>query len=172
MEWRPIPNFSQYEVSPLGQVRSIDRIIKWRGVARKWNGKLLKLQTCRQGYLKVSIINDLGERKTIKVHRIVALAFLGKSNLTVNHKDFNKLNNCVFNLEYLSRSENSLHFHKNKKRKMPTCENHKNSKLSNKQVLEILKLKGKISQRKIAKIYNISPTCVGYIHRRITYRSL
>lgn len=53
-----------------------------------------------------------GKHKTFLVHRLVANAFLDKligSNMTVNHKDGNRLNNNVDNLEWLSRADNIRH---------------------------------------------------------------
>ena len=46
------------------------------------------------------------KKKTIKVHKLVANAFLGKSNLQVDHIDGNKLNNKLNNLEYVTPKEN------------------------------------------------------------------
>lgn len=50
-----------------------------------------------------------GERKTIGVHRVIAYAFLGISDLTVNHKDGNKENNSISNLEYMATKEQNEH---------------------------------------------------------------
>ncbi len=55
------------------------------------------------GYLQLTIKN-----KTIKVHRLVIEAFKGKSDLTVDHIDGNKLNNSLDNLQYLTREENLI----------------------------------------------------------------
>lgn len=46
---------------------------------------------------------------THKVHRLILLTYIWESNLDVNHKDWNKSNNHISNLEYCTRSENSLH---------------------------------------------------------------
>lgn len=62
----------------------------------------------KRGWLRCHIwIN--GVRKTIAVHRIIALTFLGESNLTVNHIDGDKDNNTLANLEYLTVTENNKH---------------------------------------------------------------
>lgn len=64
----------------------------------------------RQVNLK-SIVAKNGYRQSIKVHRIVAMAFVGNphGHKEVNHKDGNKLNNDASNLEWVSRSENIKH---------------------------------------------------------------
>ena len=77
----------------------------------KSNGKLLKGWLSKQGYLLVSISNNK-IRKNISVHRLVAECFLDnpdKKDL-VNHKDQNKQNNHLDNLEWCTYSENSNHF--------------------------------------------------------------
>lgn len=65
------------------------------------------------GYLQITFYNK-NKPKTFQVHRLVALAFIDNhGNLPqVNHKDGNKLNNCVDNLEWVSDSENKLHCYK------------------------------------------------------------
>lgn len=67
--------------------------------------KLIQGHTDQSGYSRVKI-----DRKECRVHRLVALTYLGPSNgLEVNHKDFNRSNNHVSNLEYVTRKENIRH---------------------------------------------------------------
>jgi hypothetical protein len=91
----PIKQFSHYEVSNEGRVRKGKRILK------SWTST---------GYKKVILCND-GVRKSITVHRLVAMAFLkqGKNQIWINHKDCNKSNNKVENLEWCTPSENLKH---------------------------------------------------------------
>jgi hypothetical protein len=67
------------------------------------------------GYLGISVTNKHKQRKYTFVHRLVALAFLKHidNDFVVNHKDFNKQNNCVENLEWVSQQQNSIHSTKN-----------------------------------------------------------
>ena len=65
--------------------------------------RLIKGTLRNNGYLQLTIKN-----KTIKVHRLVIDAFKGKSDLTVDHIDGNKLNNSLDNLQYLTREENLI----------------------------------------------------------------
>lgn len=60
-------------------------------------------------YLQNTLVNDNGNRKTIKTHRLVAMAFLpNPKNLPdINHKDFNRKNNNVDNLEWCTEQYNS-----------------------------------------------------------------
>lgn len=73
-------------------------------------GRVLS-QHLRKGYLYVALSDGEGRRKKYSVHRLVAMAFLeNKHNLPhVNHKDGNKCNNNVLNLEWVSEAENQLH---------------------------------------------------------------
>lgn len=71
----------------------------------------LKPNKTTNGYLKVVLMGSDGSRITVNVHRLVAMAFLENSNegYVVNHKDGNKENNSVENLEWVSPKENIVH---------------------------------------------------------------
>lgn len=97
---RPVIGFPDYDVSEFGDVYS------WKSGKRV----LLKLRTDIDGYKTVGLYKD-GKCKRVKVHRLVADAFIpkGKGKDCVNHKDGNKWNNSVGNLEWCTRKENSTH---------------------------------------------------------------
>lgn len=73
-------------------------------------GKVLKPSIDKDGYEKV-VLTKNGKRKTYRVHRLVAMAFIPNpySKKTVNHIDGNKLNNCVDNLEWATHKEQKEH---------------------------------------------------------------
>ena len=103
-EWRPIEGYEYYEVSNLGRVRSwIDN--RWR---IRSTPKVLSLHRLTKGYLGVSLSSAPNISKTVKVHRLVAKAFIpNPDNLPmVNHKDEDKTNNCVSNLEWCTNEYN------------------------------------------------------------------
>lgn len=111
MEWRPVKGYEgYYEVSENGDVRSVDReyYVESINQNRKKKGVVLKQQTSNTGYKTAHLSKD-GDAKVCLVHRIVANAFLDNhDNLPqVNHKDGNRLNNRVDNLEWCSASYNS-----------------------------------------------------------------
>ena len=113
--WKSIKDYEgYYEVSNLGKIRSLDRTIKQvcskdktKYQYNKYKGKLIKPSLINSGYYIVSLCKNKHYRKYL-VHRLVAEAFLGHSILEtqVNHKDENKLNNNLSNLEWCTPSYN------------------------------------------------------------------
>jgi hypothetical protein len=96
-EWKQVENFENYEISTWGNIRNM--------VTNK------TLKNClKSGYYHVALINNK-IKKSFKIHRLVALSFiLNPENKTdVNHKDKNKLNNHISNLEWNTRKENNIH---------------------------------------------------------------
>lgn len=92
-QWKPIEGFEDlYAVSSLGRVKNLVR------------EKFLKSANDKDGYLRVCLCRD-GKRKMFLVHRLVSIAFLPNPEglPEVNHKDEDKTNNCVNNLEWASR---------------------------------------------------------------------
>lgn len=106
--WKEIKGYREtYEVSNFGNVRTKDRIGA-RGHFCK--GCDRKQHENSNGYLRVSL-NLTGKRKDFFVHRLVAELYLNKEDGKefVNHKDGNKQNNHIGNLEWCTRSENEKH---------------------------------------------------------------
>jgi hypothetical protein len=100
-EWRPVDGFDgRYQVSDLGRVRSCAKTADW---------VLLRQIKKRTGYMCVNLYHG-GKMKTMLVHRLVAHAFIGHpADMQVNHKDENKENNRLDNLEYVTPAENARH---------------------------------------------------------------
>jgi hypothetical protein len=78
-------------------------------VSLKKGVKEIKGSPDKDGYLKISIALSNGKYKYCRKHRLIMEAFCGESNLEVNHKDSNKFNNSLDNLEYVSLRENQCH---------------------------------------------------------------
>lgn len=114
--WKDVADYEgYYSVSNLGRVKSVKREIQMNGsnqFGKCFNTKYIPekiLKPCEyNGYYCVSLWKN-HKMKLVKIHRLVAEAFLGKSELTVNHKDGNKQNNNVYNLEYLTSADNTRH---------------------------------------------------------------
>lgn len=105
-EWRTIEEFYRYEITESGLVRN------------KETGKLLKVQTVKAGYCMYYLRNgcDLKNHGRL-VHRLVAQTFLFNPNQLpeVNHKDFDKSNNHISNLEWCSKEQNTQHNQKHRR---------------------------------------------------------
>lgn len=106
--WRPT-NYPNYLVSSLGRVMATRRVIKRRGL-HVLRDKILKPIPNRSGYLCVGLGPKLC-RKREYIHRLVAQAFIPNPSQKpqVNHKDGDKTNNCIENLEWVTASENQKH---------------------------------------------------------------
>lgn len=111
--WKAIPGYESYEISNMGNVKSIDRV---SSNGRKLKGKMRAQAKGTDGYLLVALCKD-GKTKSFSVHKLVMLAFIGKppQGYEVNHIDENKLNNQLSNLEYVTRLENCNHGTRNKR---------------------------------------------------------
>ena len=105
--WLTIPSHGFYEVSDEGEVRSIDRIIERRGKPARLAGKVLKPLKHSQGYAMVAL--NAGSRQL--VHSLVMETFVGPrpKGMDINHKNGDKKDNRLENLEYCSRSQNMTH---------------------------------------------------------------
>ena len=102
-KWLPVPGFETlYEVSDEGEIRSL--------CGRYGFNRVLKLGVGSKGYLNVSLCNK-GHQKTANVHRIVATVFIPNPDglPCINHKDGNKQNNFVSNLEWCSYQYNNVY---------------------------------------------------------------
>lgn len=104
--WKDIKDYEGlYQVSNLGRVKSLDRIDSNKHPIKE---RLLKCGKVDGGYLAVALCKN-GKYKTFLIHRLVAQAFIPNPNNLpqVNHKDENKHNNCVQNLEWCDQKYNN-----------------------------------------------------------------
>ena len=109
--WKTSNKYPNYEVSSEGRVK------------KKSSGKILTATDDSRGYPAVTILDSNGQH-TKNVHRLVAETFLDNpyNKRTVNHKDGNKRNNHISNLEWNTMSENIKHTYNNGlKRRPDTC---------------------------------------------------
>lgn len=141
------------------------------------NNKLLQQHIDKDGYLRVRLVNKYKDTKDKRLHklshRVVYYCFGNNienfDNLTVNHKDGNKLNNNIYNLELISAKENNYHAYrtglKNNK-----GENHGKSIRKNNEIIKIRKLyfNQKYTQEKIAEMFNTTQSRISEI---ITYKT-
>lgn len=169
-EWRTVKNNPGYEVSNLGNVRSVDREVHSKnGLVIRFKGKQLRPGLSKSGYLSLALSG-----KTHNIHALVAECFIGErpQKHDVNHINGNKLDNTASNLEYVSRSENMKHAVK-----IGLCEktisasrsrcgtNAKHAKL-NYEIAENIRWFKKnwdLTDKEIAKIYNVSASAVSFV---------
>lgn len=124
-----VNNFSIYEITETGKIFNTK------------SNKYLKTRFNEFGYECASLLNDEGHRQNVKVHRLVAMAFIPnpENKPEVNHIDGDKSNNNVSNLEWVTSKENKAHAWKNK---LYTCigENHHSNKYDEACIHKICKL--------------------------------
>ena len=98
--WKEIDGYNgRYEISNFGRLKSY---------AQNKSGKISSGSIEKKGYRVVRLYDNVGNAKDYKVHRLVAEAFIPNPNNLpqVNHKDENKENNCVNNLEWCTNEYN------------------------------------------------------------------
>ena len=124
---KAIAGFECYTISRDGQVTNTR------------TGRVLKFDITNMGYRRVTL-SMAGKFKRIAIHRLVALHYLPNPEGTrqVNHKDGDKLNNHVENLEWVTCSENRLHAHRTGLARRG--ENHQNTNLTDKTVNDVCSL--------------------------------
>src|SRR5689334_20246619 len=94
--WKKLKGYPEYKINKSGQI--------------KRNKKLLKNQIASNGYVNVCLCRK-GKPKVFRLHRLLAITFIPnpQNKPCVNHKDGNRKNNTLANLEWVTFSENMLH---------------------------------------------------------------
>lgn len=113
-EWKFIKGYEgMYEVSNLGRVRSVSRVIKIFGKYEIFHeGKIMNSYNHCNGY-RIIFLRGKDKRKKFFIHRLVASVFLDRpqGKDVVNHIDCNKVNNVLSNLEWMTFSENTQYYY-------------------------------------------------------------
>lgn len=151
--FKTIPAYPRYSISAFGEVRN-----NLKGNILKWvdNGK---------GYKLVKLYNEQKPQgRLCLVHRLVLSTYLPtEGKFDVNHIDGDKSNNTLDNLEWVTKSANTVHAHKLGLFK---------HKLSDVQVLEIRQAKGKVPLQDLINKYNVSKSLIQQILYRKSYNYL
>jgi hypothetical protein len=110
-DWKDIAGWEGlYAVSSNGRIKSYNRLVtELNGKTRTHKGRLVTLKKTGRYHGVSLFLHGVGQR--YYAHRLVAEAFIPNPDgrPEVNHKDGNKFNNCVLNLEWATRSENAKH---------------------------------------------------------------
>lgn len=163
--WKDVIGYENcYQVSDSGKVRSKNREVSHSSgngkVVRK--GKYLKFSTKSNGYVEVGLRFE-GNTRYFMVHRLVAINFIENPlNLPcVNHKDGNKENNFMINLEWVTYKQNMIHARETGLIN-DYGENSKNSKISDFEFIEITQNK-QLTVKELALKYRLSERYVRVI---------
>jgi len=169
--WEHIPNYPDYMISKTGEIRSLDKIVNFSGGKRLRKGRVLKQWITVAGYKRVSLYNCDGQ-KFLVVHRLVAQTFMPnpENKSCVNHKDCNKQNNRIENLEWVTNMENSNHAKVNNR--LPCGENHKSSKFTLEQIMKIRENPERLSRRKLSIIFKTSHSHIRRIQENQVWNSI
>lgn len=165
--WRQIPDFSWYDVSSLGRIRS------WkpdRPSQRKARAKAMIMRTRmdRDGYPRITLQDDKGKKRVVRIHILVARAFLGPAKgRLVLHKKNKRSKAHLENLEYGSYEDNNDDKYISGTHQMG--EQNSRAEVTKKQAKQIYRLKEQVTQMEIADRYGISRQAVSDIHRGITW---
>lgn len=109
-QWKDIVGYeNEYQINQFGEIRTLKDSPK----LKKYD--VLKPQISKRNGYVYQMLYKNGKEKLLRVHRLVAMAFLPNPNNLpqVNHKDGNKQNNSVDNLEWCEQSDNMKHAYKN-----------------------------------------------------------
>lgn len=169
--WKPIPGYEgKYGVSNRGRVKSLARM-------RDCNGGLafmperIRKQDYAKGYFQLSLLKN-AKKRIWKIARLVALAFLPnpENKPQVNHKDGNKRNNRLSNLEWATRSENMKHAYQNGLERALAGEENGASVLTNEKATRIREWYADgFSQSKIAEKFGVDQVTVSRVVHHKSY---
>ena len=167
--WKDILGYEGlYQVSNMGRVRGLPRS---HGRTKK---PLIKSQRVKKdGYLRVTLCKE-NIKTTITTHRVVASAFIEniENKKQVNHIDGDKKNNKAENLEWATSFENMSHaweYGLLPKQIGVKGEECSLAKLKNKEAIEIINNKGKISQNDLAKKYDVAVSTISRIQNGVRW---
>lgn len=175
--WKDIPGYEDlYQVSNIGNIRSLDRFVDNSLHGKiKIKGKLMSKKLGTPRYYCVHLTKN-GKRKSYLVHRLVGLAFIHNlyNYSDINHKNLNRLDNRVENLEWMTRSQNCFHAIAAGHRPNIFGEKSPNAKLKESDVLRIRSIYSskKTTHKQIANEFNVSKSLVEVIVNRKAWKHL
>jgi hypothetical protein len=174
-EWRPLYGWeTSHQVSNLGRIRSIAKPTRNWATRYIRPGKLHAVWLSKRcPYLQVTLQHEY-RRRNVRVHHAVAEAFIGPcpKGMECNHKDGKKHNNRSDNLEWVTKSQNTLHaiHHFGARR---NCRNRMQIKLSPQQIPEIRKrLERGEPPKQIAPLFGVTVFAINDIRAGRSWTSV
>lgn len=170
--WKDVPGYEGlYEISNLGNIRSLDRMSQGKRQF-KIKGKKLKPWKDTRGYPQIYLCKS-GNKKPIAIHRLVLISFVGlhPEKNTVNHKNGVLDDNRLDNLEWTTQKENNNHAFNTGLMDSILGENGTKFGLTNKQAKEIRRLsKTGMSNKEIADKYKVPTNHIYNIVKRKSFK--
>lgn len=172
--WKPVSGWeSLYEVSNLGRVRSLSRVVNSKRIngvvsRRSIKGRLLKPHVNEDGYSLVSLCDNC-HQKTSKIYRLVAEAFLSKNDSPlVRHLDGNPANNVLSNLAWGTYAENKADQQRHGRVLVGTA--HHNCRLTA-DLVRLIRVSDKPSAS-LAREIGVRPSTIHSVRKRLTWRHI
>lgn len=161
-QWKDVLDYEGfYQVSNFGRVKSF------------WHNKttILKPNLTAHGYLRVDLCKS-GKTKHFTIHKLVASLFIPncESKSEVDHVDGNKLNCCVSNLRWATRSENEKFAYVSGVKKHTQGEEWFNSKLTNEQALYVRENPDNLNTCELGRKFNVDSWLISQIQLGVTYK--
>ena len=158
------------------QIEKLDYEINSEGIVRRISTKRIKKSFKRpDGYVGIQLYKSKREVKNFQLHRLIAIAFINnpENKDVINHKDSNRANNSLNNLEWVTKEENDKHAYEFGNASNKGSKNGF-SVLTEEQVLEIRRKRAedKLTYQKLAEIYAVSSGCIAGIIQRINWKHI
>ena len=176
--WKEIKDFDNlYQVSNYGRVRSIRRFKNKNNENAFYVKKYLKLSLQsgkKYPYLRV-VLSKNGKRYCFTVHRLVMLAFKPNKKhkeLSINHIDCNKHNNCVDNLEWYTASQNMKHASENNLLNIKKGFNHNMVKITEEKALTLITCRHYFTNAYLAKKLDLKEATISAFYLNKNFKHL
>lgn len=143
--WLPAPNYEDYQISNFGRIKSFKNGMQ----------KILKPAIDGKGYLQAGLCKN-GKIKRFRVHRLVAQLFVSNpdNKPQINHRDGNRLNNHISNLEWCTSAENIKHAVEHNL--IPSCEDNYLAKLTQEQIFYIRDNPDNLTLKQLADMFGMA----------------